>query len=90
MQCYSIMVQKVMNDGSVKRYTKIMCPHALLLQAWSHTYVCICAYVLGSMNVQYIIVTGFAKRGLPHTSTLPTLTIHNFRLETVIALKFSE
>jgi len=35
-----------------------------------------------------INVTGFAKRGLPHTSNLPTLTIHNFRLKTAIALKF--
>ena len=33
-------------------------------------------------------VTGFAKRGLPHTSNLPTLTIDNFRLERAIALKF--
>ena len=29
-------------------------------------------------------VTGFAKRGLPHTSNLPTLTIDNFRLERAI------
>ena len=35
-------------------------------------------------------VTGFAKRGLPHTSNLPTLTIDNFRLERAIALKFGQ
>ena len=35
-------------------------------------------------------VTGFAKRGLPHTSNLPTLTNHNFRLEGAIALQFSQ
>ena len=28
-----------------------------------------------------IIVTGFAKRGLRHTSNIPTLTIDNFRLQ---------
>ena len=35
-------------------------------------------------------VTGFAKRGLPHTSNLPALTIDNFRLERAIALKFGQ
>ena len=35
-------------------------------------------------------VTGFAKRGLPHTSNLPTLTIDNFILERAIALKFGQ
>ena len=35
-------------------------------------------------------VTGFAKRGLPHTSNLPTLEIDNFRLERAIALKFGQ
>jgi len=33
-------------------------------------------------------VTGFAKRGLPHTSNLPTLTIHKFRLVKAIDLTF--
>ena len=32
-------------------------------------------------------MTGFAKRGLPHTSNLPTLVTHNFRLEKAIDLK---
>ena len=31
-------------------------------------------------------VTGLAKRGLPQTSNLPTLTIDNFRLERAVAL----
>jgi len=35
-------------------------------------------------------VTGFAKRGLPHTSKLSTLTIHNFRLLKAIDLKFGQ
>jgi len=35
-------------------------------------------------------VTGFVKRGFPHTSNLPTLTINNFRLKTVIYLKFGK
>ena len=35
-------------------------------------------------------VTGFVKRGLPHTSNLPTLTIDNFSLERAIALKFGQ
>ena len=34
--------------------------------------------------------TGFAKRGLPYTSNLPTLTIDNFRMERAIALKFGQ
>ena len=38
----------------------------------------------------YIYVTGFVKRGLPHTSNLPTLTINNFRLKTAIPLKFGQ
>ena len=38
----------------------------------------------------YIFVTGFAKRGLPHTSNLPTLTINNFGLKTAIPLKFEQ
>jgi len=35
-------------------------------------------------------LTGFAKRGLPHTSILPTLTIHKFRLVKAIDLKFGQ
>ena len=35
-------------------------------------------------------VTGFAKKGLTHTSNLPTLTSHNFRLEKAIDLKFDQ
>jgi len=35
-------------------------------------------------------VTEFAKRIFTHTSNLPTLTIHNFRLKAVIALKFGQ
>ena len=30
------MVQKVMGDESLKKWAKIMCPHALLSQAQSH------------------------------------------------------
>ena len=41
-------------------------------------------------SVSYIIVTGFAKRGLSHTSNLRTLVIHNFRLEKGSALKFGQ
>ena len=39
------------------------------------------------MVVSY--VTGFAKRGLPHKSILPTLTIHNIRSELYIWLDVS-
>ena len=35
-------------------------------------------------------VTGFVKRGLPHTSNLPTLTIHNVGLVKTIGLKFAQ
>jgi len=35
-------------------------------------------------------VTGFAKRGLPHTSNLPTLTICNFGLVKAVDLKFGQ
>jgi len=35
-------------------------------------------------------VTGFAKRGLPQTSNLPTLTIHNFQLVQATDLKFGQ
>ena len=35
------MVQKVKSDESVKNLAKIMCPHALLSQAWSHLLYCI-------------------------------------------------
>ena len=34
-----------------------------------------------------INVTGLAKRGLPHTSNLPLLTNHNFKLVKAIDLK---
>ena len=33
-------------------------------------------------------MTGFAKRGLPHTFNLPTLTNHNFKLAKATDLKF--
>jgi len=42
------------------------------------------------VHIPWLNVTGFAKRGLPHTSNLPTLTISNFRLVKVIALKFGK
>ena len=35
-------------------------------------------------------VTGFAKRGLPHTSNLPTLTIHKIEIQQDIDLKFGQ
>jgi len=35
-------------------------------------------------------VTEFTKRGLPHTSIVPTLMIHNFRLVKAIDLKFGQ
>jgi len=35
-------------------------------------------------------MTGFVKRGLPYTSILSTSTIHNFRLQIAIALKFAQ
>ena len=37
-----------------------------------------------------LYVTGFVRRGLPHTSNLPTLTINNFRLRVAIPLKFEQ
>ena len=37
-----------------------------------------------------IYVTGFAKRGLPHTSNLVTLTTRNFRLKKATDLKFGQ
>ena len=47
-------------------------------------------FCIAFLMVLVIYATGFAKRGLPRTSNLPTLTIHNFRLETAIDLKFSQ
>ena len=35
-------------------------------------------------------VTGFAKRGLPHTSNLSILTVHNFGLGKAFDLKFGQ
>ena len=35
-----------------------------------------------------VYVTGFGKRCLSHTSNLPTLMTHNYRLENTIELKF--
>jgi len=40
------------------------------------------------INTTYQTVTGFAKRGLPHTSNFLTLTIHNFLFVRAIELKF--
>ena len=36
-----------------------------------------------------LYVTGFVKRGLPHTLNLPTLMTHNFGLVNAIALIWS-
>ena len=41
-------------------------------------------------GIELSYVTGFAKRGLPHTSNLPTLAIHNFGLERAISLKVGQ
>ena len=35
-------------------------------------------------------VPGFAKRGLPRASNLPTLTLYNLRLQTANALNLGE
>ena len=48
-----------------------------------HTGMCLIARVS-------LFVTGFAKRGLPHTSNLLTLTIYNFRLVKAIDMKFGK
>ena len=40
------------------------------------------------MNI--INVTGFVKRGLPHTSNLLTSVIHNFRSVNAMNLKFAQ
>ena len=37
-----------------------------------------------------IFLTRFVKRGLPHTSYLPTLTIHNVRFVNATDLKFGQ
>ena len=37
-----------------------------------------------------LYVTGFVKRGLPHTSNLPTLENQNIRLGRGIAFKFGQ
>jgi len=43
-----------------------------------------------TLNTKSAYVTGFAKRGLPHTFNLPTLTICNYGLVEVIDLKFGK
>jgi len=57
--------------------------------------MCICtwkvAYILITLSLKKrLYVTGFAKRGLPHTFNLPTLTIDNFRLVNATDLKFGQ
>ena len=42
-------------------------------------YRCICACIYLSVLYSETYVTGFAKRGLPHTSDVQTSMIHNFR-----------
>ena len=44
--------------------------------------------VLLQCYILYIYVTGFAKRGLPHTYKLPTSTIHIITHVKTIDLKF--
>ena len=39
--------------------------------------MCVCIHV--SVCTSFICVTGFAKRGLPHTSNLQASTIHNLK-----------
>ena len=42
------------------------------------------------LTMIYVTLSNFAKRGLPHTSNLQTLTFHNLRLEQVINLQFGQ
>jgi len=44
--------------------------------------------IVGKSLLTY--VTGFAKRGLPHASKLPTLPIHNFIHAKAFDSKFSQ
>ena len=46
-----------------------------------------CIYIIYIRVYIYIYVTGFAKRGLPHTSDLQTSTIHNFRCVKAMGLQ---
>jgi len=57
-----------------------------------HTNLLIAFWVVPRLNDRELLlfVNGFAKRGLPHAFNLLTLAIHNFRLETAIALKFGQ
>ena len=43
-----------------------------------------------TMYISYVLYDWICKRGLPHTSNLPTLIIHNFRLVQAIDLKFDQ
>ena len=80
-------------------------PKPVYGQLWDFFNLCFFFFTTGrrkdEVDVLYFIskctnyiyntyVTRFAKRGLPHTSNLPTLTIDNFRLERAIALKFGQ
>jgi len=44
----------------------------------------------GTSVIMCLYVTGFAKRGLPHSSNLLTLTMSNFRLVNTVDLKFGK
>jgi len=57
-------------------------------------------YIIPTMGIMKIFLwvtgnmsntgTGFGKRGLPHTSNLLTLVIHNCRMEATNALKYGQ
>ena len=54
------------------------------------SYMNDCSMYYKEIKLTFTYVTGFVKSGLPHTSNLPTLTIHNFRLEKVNDMKFGQ
>ena len=61
------------------------CLYVNVVITWANRQLCCLGPVathIKSNQIKY--VTGFVRRGLPHTPNLPTLTIHNFKLNTAL------
>ena len=75
------------------KYNLVISSQFLMCQefAYNHPQQCTQHTILtGKLTYMSTNVTGFVKRGLPHTSNLPTLKSHNFRLVKVIDLKLDQ
>jgi len=87
MQLAIIVTIKVFNIFN-QCFTKFITHMNSLL--WYYTVKMVASAVVAFLVLllYFIYVTGFVKRGLPHTCNFHTLTIHNFPYEWAIELKF--